>query len=87
MCSRIPVAKVLYYTLLSNFTKYSNNSAGFVIMYLNDFHGKPWVFPVEICFKHYFINLYADDTLFYFANSKVDTVSQALNDELHNVAN
>jgi len=48
------------------------------ILYVND---------IGICFEHSIVNLYADDTLFYFANPNIDVVSLALSNDLLHVAN
>jgi len=46
------------------------------IAYINDLPG---------CFRHCEVNMYADDTAFYFAHQNVDEVSDALNQDLSNV--
>ena len=47
------------------------------ILYIND---------IGVCFEHATVNIYADDTLFYFAGSSIDSVSEALKADLHHVA-
>ena len=45
----------------------------------------PYVNDISICCNHPLVNLYTDETLFYFANSNIDLVSRALNHDLQGV--
>ena len=47
------------------------------ILYVND---------LSVCLKKSVVNMYADDTIFYYAHRTPDEVSKVLQDDLHNVA-